>query len=289
MNHINPPVLLLVALALLLVAAGIEWWRRRTAQYMPPLPAAKRTDLLFGYYGRDDAQCVETAGAVNLVFELRWDDLAPTIARMQRQALKTVLVVSGECWIDAKTPRPAADAEAALRVTFDALRSAGVLGQVIGLYPIDEPDLWGTADADVVAVCATVRKVAASYPELAGVALVVCYSKSCTYPGASAFDWLSIDDYPEGSNALVGAPMTGLRKILRPGQRLFLVPGGCDPFRNDPEPFRRVAHADPLVVAVVPFCWRDYVDPSGKLQQGIRSNGMAPAYAALGRELTGST
>lgn len=278
--------LLLAALAVvMLVAAGYAYWRRRTALYMPPAPSALRTDLLYGYYGRDDNQCIETAGQVNLSFELRWDGVDATINRMKRQPVKTILTVSGELWADAKTLRPKDHAETLLRQTLDALRAAGVIGQVIGFYIIDEPDLWGASDADVSAACATVRRVAAEYTDLGGCVLACCYSKSGQYPGVSSFDWVGLDDYPEDSNMLIGAALSGLRAALRDDQRIFLVPGGCDPFRGSPEAFRRVAHTDPKVVAIVPFLWIDYNDPQGKPQKGIRSNGMALAYRNLGAEI----
>lgn len=261
---------LAVFAAIVAIALGAELLRRRATPYMPPLPARLRTDLLYGYFGRDAAQCVETAGAVNVAFEMRWDGVAETISRMVRQRVSTILCVSGECWINPTT-----------------LRSAGVIGQVVGFYVIDEPDLWGSSDADVTSACATVRRVAAEYTDLGGCALACCYSKSGQYPGVSAFDWVSVDDYPEDSNVLVGQAMSGLRAALREDQRLFLVPGGADPFRGSPEAFRRAAHADPKVIAIVPFLWRDYVDPSGQTKQGIRANGMDAVYRKLGAELVG--
>lgn len=280
--------LLAAVIAATLASAGYAYWRRRKALYMPPAPSVLRTDLLYGYYGRDSAQCIETDGSVNLVFELRWDGIAETISCMVRQPVKTILTVSGELWADAKTLRPAEQAEALLRQTLDAMRSAGVIGQVAGFYPIDEPDLWGSSDADVTAACATVRRVAAEYPDLGGCVLACCYSKSGKYPGVAAFDWVGLDDYPEDSNMLIGAPLNGLRAALRNDQRIFLVPGGCDPFKGNPEAFRRVAHADPKVVAIVPFLWIDYDDPQGKRQKGIRSNGMSAVYRKLGAEIVGA-
>lgn len=280
-------ILLAAIAAALLAVAGYAYWRKRTALYMPAAPSTLRTDLRYGYYGRDRNQCDETAGAVNLAVELRWDSLDATIERMRRQPVPTILTVSSECWINATTLRP--DADVQLRATLDALRSAGVIGQVIGFYVIDEPDLWGSSDADVTAACATVRKVAADYADLGGCILACCYSKSGRYPGVTAFDWVGVDDYPEDSNMLTGAPLSGLRSVLRDDQRIFLVPGGCDPFRGSPEAFRRAAHSDPKVAAIIPFLWIDYDDPQGKRQKGIRNNGMDAVYRKLGAEIVGAS
>ena len=108
-------VLWIAAVAIVLLAmAAVVYWRRRQTRFMPPPPARLRTDLLYGYYGRDDAQCDDTAGTVNLVIELRWDALEATIARMRKQPLRTVLAVTSECWADTKTPRPADQAQALL-------------------------------------------------------------------------------------------------------------------------------------------------------------------------------
>lgn len=256
------------------------------SQFMPALAVTPRTGILYGYYGRDNEQIAPTNGHVNLVFEMRWDSLADTIARMQEQPLKTVLSVSPDVWANAQTPLPVNQAIANLKNTFDQLRAAGVLDQVIGLYPIDEPDHSNTSDANVTAVNQTIREVAAQYPELKNVVLVTCYANTGRYPGLKSFDWVSVDDYPQGSNALIGPAMTGLRSQLQPGQRLFLIPGGADPFRNDPTAFIREAQNDPLVVAVVPFLWRDY-NENGKNNNGIGSNGLAAEYNAAGDTLLG--
>lgn len=254
------------------------------AQYMPAKVVNPRTGILYGYYGRDEAQCVQTAGHVNLVIEMRWDSLSDTIARMKEQPLKTILGVEQDVWASNYTPLPVATAKANLENTFNQLKAAGVLNQVIGFYPIDEPDIWNASDANVTAVNQTIREVAAQYPELKNAVLVVTYANTGRYPGLKSFNWVSVDDYPQGSNVLIGSAMTGLRSQMQPGQRLFLMPGGASPFKNDPTAFVRQAQSDPLVVAVIPFLWKDY-EANGKNNQGISSNGLAAEYNAVGDEL----
>ncbi len=48
-----------------------------------------------------------------------------------------------------------------------------------------------------------------------------------------------------------------------------------------PEAFRRYAHSTPQCVGIMPFMWGSR-DDSGEKNAGIKSNGMAPAYEALG-------
>ena len=280
--------IVLVAIIAALLYLGIVLWKRLRSPYMPPKPKTLRNDLLYGYYGRNDNQCIETAGAVNLAIEMLWDGIDATIKRIRRQPVQTILGVTSACWIDNKKPRSESEAKVILRDILDKLRSEGVIDKVIGFYPIDEPDLWGASDADVKSVCKMIRSVCKDYPDLGGTLMVCCYSKSGVFPGLSEFDWVGVDDYPEDSNMLVGAPFLDLRSSLREDQRIFLIPGGCDPFRNNPEAFRRFAHSDPKVVAIIPFLWIDYNDPQGKFQKGIRSNGMDTVYRKLGAEIVGA-
>jgi len=64
----------------------------------------------------------------------------------------------------------------------------------------------------------------------------------------------------------------------------MLIPGGADPWRQDPACFVAYAHANPQVVAIVGFLWNTV----GSMI-GIRDNGMNETYSAAGRKLKGVT
>jgi hypothetical protein len=276
--------ILILPLALIAIAAFVMF-RSKTpsAPAMPPLPAALRTDLFFGYFHTFDNQAAETAEHVNIMFESGWFGAQATAASMKAHGKRTILCLSVECydWADgAVTPR--ADAVDRMAATFSALRAAGVLGQVVALYPIDEPDLTGKSDSDILAMCAAVRSAARPFAVLAGVKLAVIYANKNTLPGMAAFDWVGLDDYPAREGVLASPIFTNLLAQMLPHQELILVPGGADPFRQDPEAFRRFAHSDPRVVGILAFMWaRQY---PGTLP-GIGTNGMADKYRALGLEL----
>jgi hypothetical protein len=119
------------------------------------------------------------------------------------------------------------------------------------------------------------RAVAAEFIELKNVPLAVIYSERGSRPGISSYDWVGIDAYAMGSKIL-GKPYAKLRKLLTSKQRLLLVPGGADPWREDPAPYFKRAASDPKLVGVVAFLWFDNAAPDVGL--GIRSNGLAAKY-----------
>jgi hypothetical protein len=284
MNVWLPPLV-----ALLIVVIGFAFFSKSKATaggYMPALPATLRTDLLFGYFHTFDSQATETADHVNVMFESGWFGAEATALSMRGHGKRTILCLSVECYdFDlGMVPRP--DAWQRVISTLQTLEKAGVLHQVIGLYPIDEPDLSRQPDEAVRAMCALVRSAARGFPELAGVQLAVIYANRNTLPGIGAFDWVGLDDYPQREGLLASDLWINMLATLRPEQRVILVPGGADPFRQDPEAFRRYAHRNPQVVGILAFMWARQLP--GTLA-GIGTNGLADKYRALGKELTGGT
>jgi hypothetical protein len=149
------------------------------------------------------------------------------------------------------------------------LTAAGLADMVIGLYVLDEPDLVPVPDA----IMATAFRDARATWQTAKICVI--YSDHGT-PGIAEADWIGTDRYGLGSGVLAHLPG------LRGAQRWLLVPGGADPWKNDPGPFCDFALAHPEVAGIVAFLWGDYGE--GK---GIRANGMAEAYRAAGRRIIG--
>lgn len=253
--------------------------------YMPEPASVQRNDLFFGYYLTFGNQVQETKDHVNLIHESGWFGADQTIASMRSHGKATMLSLSSECYASPTQPQP--NVEERVTGTLLRLQQAGVLSQVVALYPIDEPDLHGLNDAQVTEVNAAVRKAAAKFPELANVKLAVIYTNKNLLPGFASYDWIGMDAYEMGADVLVSAQWKATLARLQPEQRLILVPGGGDPWRQNPEAFRRYAHRTPQVVLLMPFMWATrHDDPNVPDMPGIGTNGMAPTYRAVGLEIT---
>lgn len=217
-----------------------------------------------------------------MIHESGWYLDADGIANsMRSHGMRTMLTVQDQIWDGNQIRLDAADR---LRSLFNALQD--VLHQVVALYVIDEPDGRNCTHHDVMSACVLLRQVALDYPALAGVKLAVTYSYKGTLPGIDALDWVGLDDYGKGSGVLIGREWLQMMSHLRPDQRCYVVPGGANPWRQNPEAFRRYAHATPQCIGIMPFMWGPR-DDSGEKNDGIKSNGMAPVYEALGREVLG--
>jgi hypothetical protein len=251
-----------------------------------PAPAL-RTDLLFGYYGQDATTALETAAHANLYFAAAFygplEQMAGLTHAKGAGYKAVVLHLPGY-------PAGATEAQAAESIRFylKRLHDAGLLANVVALYPIDEPDherSGNRSDAEVTARNVLIRRVAAEFPELAGVKLAVIYSDSGRRPGIASYDWIGIDNYDIGCSVL--ARYDELRATLRPDQRLMLVPGGANVGkrpRQDPACFESYAHGNAQMVAIVAFIWQTVTD-EGNTYLGIRENGMRALYEAAGRKI----
>lgn len=253
--------------------------------YLPPAATQQRTDLFFGYYVTDETVS-QVADHVNIVHE-SGASLQQTIADMQAGRKPTLLGVEGEMFValDPKGERiaPNPNIEAGLTATFDALRGAGVLSQVVALYPADEPEVHGLDDQQVTSVNTIARTVMARYPELANTKIAVTYTSKGALPGFASYDWIGMDDYDPGAGVLVSGPWQQILARLTPSQRVFIVPGGASPWMQDPEAFVRYAEETPQCVGILTFVWRDWDGHTG-----VANNGMAETYRAAGRRVIGS-
>jgi hypothetical protein len=256
--------------------------------YMPANTGQHRTDLFFGYYVTDGI-VPEVADHVNLIQEAGIIPLDQRIAEMKATGKPTMLGVEGEMYkalnsdgsvIGVKTD---AEIDASLTVTFDALRAAGVLNQVVSLYPVDEPEVHGLDDRQVTNANTVAKRVMARYPELANTKIAVTYTSKQVLPGFATYDLIGMDDYGPGSDILVSTAWQEIMTKLTPKQRVFVVPGGASPWKQNPEAFIRYAQNTPQCVGILVFIWRDWDGHTG-----VVNNGMADTYRAAGRSIVGA-
>lgn len=252
-----------------------------SADIAVPAPAAKRHDLLYGYYTSYADQPTETKGHVNLFWAGFWQGEETAISDMQLMAMPTVIDLDG--YLFQTTPNVSVSlsptAEANVRGLFDRLRAANVLRFVRVLYPRDEPNLpdWRNCMAYLPQAVSLIRRVAASYQELVGVKVGVIYYDDGVYPSPELFDILGVDNYQAKSSILApGGAYARLKARLSQSQQTWVVPGGS--YGQDPTPFLNYAQDNPEVFAVVPFLWADL---NG--ETGIRSiPAMRSAYTSAG-------
>lgn len=265
-----------------------------------PEPAVKRTDVLFGYYGAFNEQVSETRDHVNLFWSLQFEGLDKLVQNIRDAAMPTVLCVGLQ--LTERNSRGLsvmrADGEGRLREFLARLELEGVLRYVVGLTPGDEPNSQFNSLLDWTKSCDVMRLVAADFPDLADVKTVMLLN------GAAPMDiWVphadivGFDCYNRRASIFQKASWwppkwdgeyTRLRKMLRPDQRTFLVPGGAkarDVYEQDPTPFINASHTYPEVWAVVPFLWGSTVDKDNVIT-GIRDiPAMRDAYTKAGQSL----
>ncbi len=275
----------LIALAAFLAACGGGSGGPAATATLPP-PSQLRTDLLFGYYfGRPD-HVLEVADHANLYWVAAEGGPAVQIAALQKAreaGIRNVILM-----LPLTTPAGTTPTAADRLAWLDELNQVGALSQdVVALYWVDEPNIprHRRETPEIVAQNALLRAVMAEFPALAGTKLAVLYACDGDRPGLAAFDWVGCDAYGDGCEAL-DRWVEPMRRGLLPGQRLLLVPGGADPWRQDPGCFEAYAHREPAVVAISPFLWQTETD-EGVTYRGIRENGMAALYRAVGRRVSG--
>lgn len=257
----------------------------------PPPTGTSRGDLFFGYYA--GGAVLEFADHCNILHIGSWGDWETPGGRQvildnfinQIQAalghgIANVILTLDWCVFTPTWQRlPDAEARGNLRSFFNALDAQNLLWPVRAVYPVDEPDNAGISNADMVAVNSMIRSVMSEYVHLNYKPLAVTYGdrsgKGGPTPGIASFDWCGFDNY--GAPIFTNGEYDYFVSKLTPTQRTTILPGGSTPWKQDPTPFYNKAQADPRVVLIFPFMW---FDNGG--QQGVKTDGMAPAYRAVG-------
>lgn len=237
-----------------------------------PIPQARGV-LQVGYFGSSPAQLEQTHRHVTVHWAMGWfEDRALTVAAAKQRGLRSVLYLP-EAYVS----------DEATRAFLTTLRAQVGLDSIAYVYPADEPDLTHGATA-INEANNRARKIAAELGISPRIAVI--YAGSDNFPGVESADLVGLDDYGKGSNVL-GIDYDRLRSVLRPDQRLMLVPGGVEPWKQDPAPFFAYARAHADVEMVTSFLWIDFADRG--LGRGIGSNGLAPAYCREAIAFTGGT
>ena len=262
-----------------------------------PTPTNARSDLKFAYYGSypgiDGApsQLDETRENVNLFMASRWWGPDSQLAQGMDAARAGLLLL----WDLPEALQPGygandpasydlAAAEVRVRARLQQLLLAGILRQVTAFFIVDEPELAGWTSQQLRDTAAMVRRAQADV--LSAAPLAVVYSTIADWPAIEEFELVGINRYDE--SVFNSGDFTRLKAALRPDQKIMLYPGGAANWKQDPAPFFNVAQTDPQVWGIVAFVWRDDYSITG-WGQGIRSNGMAPAYNAIGQKIKNGT
>jgi len=242
-----------------------------------PAPVVLRTALLFGYYGQmaDGAQLGETIDHVNLVMASRWWGPAQQM---------TDVIQATNAGIPVMLDMPE-NSEQEVRQRLNEFKTAGVLHNIIAIYRYDELDINGPSASVVREANATLRRVAAELGVAPKLATIYSVRAVGSWPAIDSWDWVGVDEYDAGARIFTNGTYDSLKQSLRPEQKILLIPGGCDKWRTDPTQFMNKAQQDLQVAVILPFVWRDNTDPANGAFAGIRSNGMAPAYRAVGLQI----
>jgi len=271
---------ILIFAALLLSGCGGHH-HNNPAPPPPPNPnPPPRQQLLYGYFGVVGRQLEETADHVNTVWSMDWGDwdtsegrssianriLAELLEARQR-GITHAVVATGFCTFN--NAHAFVGTEELIKFR-QLLNANNLISMVAALYPLDEPDV-ANVPSSVMDDCYLATK--AVWPEAK---IAVIYSDRGT-PGIEQADWIGTDRYGLDSGVLGTLPPIGAT------QRWLLVPGGSDPWKNNPSPFYTFALTHTEVAMLVPFVWFDRErDEQGQFRAGIRSNGMANAYRNIG-------
>lgn len=266
----------------------------------PAPPGPSRPGLLYGYFGTQDGQIAETADHINLVHIGAWGDwstpegreaMMADMCRWAHEALAgnvhRLMFTLDWCLFTQTNPRkllPEATAVQRLTTFFTRLMNEGLTANTYSWYLVDEPNISevNLSPAQLQTAIDTVKGVANSqvFPGLANLPFAAIYGASNgAYPGVQLFDWAGFDNY--GAPIFTDGQYQHFKSQLRPGQKTILVPGGGDPWRENPEPFYNESQADTDVILIMPFKWFG--------TDGIGANGMAPAYRAVGQRIKVAT
>lgn len=258
----------------------------------PPVVPQARGEAWFAYYGDEDGQLEATRGHASMVWTSGWLDpqgRAQDVVMLERAAAacaagkRVMLMMPADSVYIGGRYNPAAGP-----ILRGILAGLGPTGRacVAGVFPVDEPDAQGISHTELLRGNQELRLVLWEFPETIRAKLAVIYAGANDFPGLPSYDWVGFDDYYAGDNVL-GGPLAGLLDVLRPDQRAFLVPGGADPWRQDPAPFVAKLLEDPRIIGMVVFIRIN--NPARGVGLGTKSNGMGPAYCAAAVAISGGS
>jgi len=253
-------------------------------------------EVFFGYFDSDDTSPAETADHVNMAM-IGAD--GPSSARdfISQRILKQMQLAkdSGTPYVcvalthilytfnGRKATYNTDPVTVPLLVAFfDQMRDLNLTHMVKCFYPIDEPELYGVSVPLLYQANGAVRAVAVSYLHLANASLGVIYGDKRNYPAIENYDWVGFDNYGAKEGIFNGL-YQDLVSRLKPNQKTIIVPGGAQPWNQDPTRFVQQALTDTRVAWLTPFLWLSPYE--GGRYKGIKDNGMAPAYRNAGKQI----
>ncbi len=157
-----------------------------------------------------------------------------------------------------------------LQAFMDDLKSQGWLTDIIGFYPLDEPDL-NSNETEVISCNTQLRSfLTQHYPELAQSKFLVIYYQA--WPGIQTYDWIGTSICKD-CDFVADVPLTS-------SQQLILIPYGANPWHKHPQKAVDYAKTHGNVALVMPFLY------DGWGPDGIRNNGLRTEYCEAGKTLT---
>lgn len=265
----------------LVIAAIVAACVKKSPDSIPPAPTILRQDLKFAYFG---APLAEVKDHVNLHFAGTWfgqDAQLREVVEAKAAGIPVMLDVANQIAFSAGLLDPENTA-IRTRERFQTLKDSGCLDAVTYLY-YDEPDRQGMAALQVQAINQALRTVAAEFSISPRIATF--YSAAFTWVGAEYFDDIGFDNY--GKPIFSNGDFQRLKRVAGPTQKIMLIAGGADPWRDDPVGYFNAAEQDSQVSALFAFAW-----PSGAEAgitdgwgAGIRSNGLAMQYREIGLKI----
>ena len=274
-------IILLVLFVLILVGCGKAAVFTKPKPPDIPQPLVVRTDLFFGYYG---GVLAETIDHVNIHFAGTWFGQATQLSEViaaHNAGIPIILDVADQMSI----PFDAPSAAFRLRERLRQLSDIGALGSITALY-FDEPNHnHRLTDVEVEDMAEVMRSVSGEFGVFPKI--MMSYSKNGTFPGIAWLDWIALNSYDAGTEMITNGDLAVLKALKLPHQKLFLSIAGCDPWRVNPTQFFNMAEQDRDIVGIMVFAWSGG-DESGIANgwgKGVRSNGMASTYSAVGLKI----
>lgn len=243
------------------------------APSQPPTSTPQSSKPDFCYFGVGDNQIAETYDHVTCVLIADWGDWDKdqvyiqqrTIQYLQEakaRGIKKAIVANGFLtW----TMKGDSKGTQYLQVFRTQLEALGLLDMVVAWYPMDEPDL-AVKDGRITEAQLVdgIQRIHSVFPDIQ---FMTIYGDHGGYPAEGWFDHKGKDNYGHGV-------------VTMPGGDL-LVPGGADPWREDPQATLDYIKQHGGINYVISFLWVDYSE------KGIRNNGTAEKWRAFGRQLKG--